>query len=67
VLLAKYHSGDQIKKTEMGRACNMYGEKREVCRVLVRKREGGRPLGRPKHRWEDNIKMDLRIVEWGEM
>jgi len=31
--------------------------------VLERKPEGRRPLGRPKHRWEDNIKMDLQKVE----
>jgi hypothetical protein len=35
------------------------GENRGVCRVLVRKPEGKRPLGRPRHRWEDNIKMGL--------
>jgi hypothetical protein len=35
-------------------------EGRDVYRVLVRKPEGKRPLGRPRHRWEDNIKMDLR-------
>jgi hypothetical protein len=29
--------------------------------------EGKRPLGRPRHRWEDNIKMDLREIEWGGM
>ena len=34
-------------------------EGRCVHRVLVRKPEGGRPLGRPRRRWEDNIKMDL--------
>jgi len=33
-----------------------------VYRVLVRKPEGRRPLGRPRHRWEDNIKMDLQEV-----
>jgi hypothetical protein len=36
------------------------GEGRGVYRVLVGKSEGERPLGRPRHRWEDNIKMDLR-------
>jgi hypothetical protein len=41
------------------------GERRGVCRVSVGKREGKRPLGRRRHRWEDNIKMDLREVEWG--
>jgi hypothetical protein len=35
------------------------GEERGVHRVLVGKPEGKRPLGRPKRRWEDNIKMDL--------
>jgi hypothetical protein len=32
--------------------------------VFVRKPEGKRPLERPRHRWEDNIKMDLHEVEW---
>jgi hypothetical protein len=41
------------------------GERRDACRVLVGKPEGRRSLGRPKHRWEDNIKMDLREVELG--
>jgi hypothetical protein len=35
-------------------------EKRNVCRILVGKSEGKRPLGRPRHRWENNIKVDLR-------
>ena len=37
------------------------------CRVLVGRPEGKRPLGRPKLRWEDNIKMDLQEVEWWDM
>ena len=41
------------------------GEKRGVCRVLVRKPEGKRPLGRLRRRWEDNIKMDLQEVGCG--
>jgi hypothetical protein len=41
------------------------GERRGAYRVLVGKPEGRRPLGRPRHRWEDNIKMDLREVGWG--
>jgi hypothetical protein len=36
------------------------GEERGVYRVLVRRPKGKRPLGRPRHRWEDNIKLDLR-------
>jgi hypothetical protein len=35
-------------------------ERRGACRALVGKPEGRRPLGRPRHRWEDNIKMDLQ-------
>jgi hypothetical protein len=41
------------------------GEDRVVRRVLVGKPEGKRPLGRPRRRWEDNIKMDLQEVGWG--
>ena len=42
------------------------GERRGVLRVLVGKPEGQRPLGRPRRRWEDNIKMDLQEVGcWG--
>jgi len=42
----------------------LMGERRVVYRVLVRKPEGKRPLGRPRRRWEDNIKMDLQEVGW---
>ena len=41
------------------------GEKRGVYRVLVWKHEGKRPLGRPRRRWEDNIKMYLQEVGCG--
>ena len=43
------------------------GETKGVYRVLVGKREGKRPLGRPRHRWEDNIKMYLQEVGCGGM
>ena len=48
------------------------GDRRGVYRVLVGKPEGKRPLGRPHHRWEDNIKMDLQevgpgFIEWIEL
>jgi len=39
----------------------------EAYRVLVGKHEGKRPLGRPRHRWEDNIKMDLQEMGYGGM
>jgi len=38
------------------------GERRGLYRVLLGKPEGKRPFGRPRHRWEDNIKMDLQEV-----
>ena len=43
------------------------GERRGVYRVLVGKPEGKRPLGRRRHRWVDNIKMDLQEVGCGYM
>jgi hypothetical protein len=43
------------------------GERRGAYRALVGKPEGRRLLGRPRRRWEDNIKMDLREVGWGGM
>jgi len=45
----------------------LMGERRGVHRVLVGKPKGKRPLGRPRCRWEDNIKMDLQEVRglWG--
>jgi hypothetical protein len=39
------------------------GEKRKAYRILVGKPEGKKPLGRPRRRWEDNIKTDLRSIE----
>jgi hypothetical protein len=52
---------------EMGRACNTSGEKRNAYRILVGKLEGKRPLGKPRCRWLDYIKLDLREVEWDGM
>jgi hypothetical protein len=40
------------------------GKKRNVYRVLLGKPKGKRPLGRPRRRWVDNIKMDLRKIGW---
>jgi hypothetical protein len=65
VLFAKYN--DQVKEDKMGRACRLTGEKRNAYRILVGKPEGKRPLGRRRCRWVDNIKMDLREIEWGGM
>jgi hypothetical protein len=43
------------------------GENRNACRILMGKPEGKRLLGRLRHRWVGNIKMDLREVRWGGM
>jgi len=50
----------------MGGACSTYG-RRGVYRVVLGKPEGKRPTGRPRRRWEDNIKMDLQEVGCGGM
>ena len=51
----------------MDRACSTYGEGIGGYRILVGKPEGKIPLGRPRRRWEDNIKMDLGEVRCGGM
>jgi hypothetical protein len=40
------------------------GKRRGTYRVFMRKREGKRPFGKPRHRWENNIKKDLQEVGW---
>jgi hypothetical protein len=49
----------------VGGACSPNGEKRNAYRLLVGKPEGRMPLGRPRHSWVDNIRMDLVEVECG--
>jgi hypothetical protein len=59
----------QIKSRRMrwtGHAARM-GEERNVYRVLIGKPEGKRPLGRPRRRWEDGIRMDLSETGWGSV
>jgi hypothetical protein len=58
-----------IKSRRMRLAGNVgrMGERRGVYRVVVGKPEGKRPLGRPRFRWENNIKMDLQEVGCGGM
>jgi hypothetical protein len=46
----------------MGWTCGTHGEGRGVYRVLVGRPEGKRPLGKPRRRWEENIKMGLREI-----
>jgi hypothetical protein len=49
----------------MGRACGTHGKERKLCKVLVGKPKGKRPLRRSRHRWEDGIRMNLREIGWG--
>jgi hypothetical protein len=65
-----YSSPDSIKQVKSrqmrwaGHVARM-GEERKVYKVLVGKPEGKRPLGRPRRRWEDGIRMDLREIGLG--
>jgi hypothetical protein len=43
------------------------GDEKNVYKALMGKPEGKRPLGRPRHRWEDGIRMDLREIGWGSV
>jgi hypothetical protein len=49
----------RLRVFEMGGACSLDGEGKGVYRVSMGKPEGKTPPGRPRRRWEDNIKMDL--------
>jgi hypothetical protein len=53
------------RRTSLAGHVARMGERRGVYRVLVGKLEGKRLLGRSRHRWEDNIKMDLQELGWG--
>jgi hypothetical protein len=55
------------RRMRWARHVALVGDKRNAYRILVGKPEGKRPLGRPRRRWEDNIKMDLREIGWGGM
>jgi hypothetical protein len=58
-----------IKSRKMRRVVHVarMGEIRNACRLFVGKSEGRRPLGRPRRRWVDNIRMDLGEVGWGDV
>jgi hypothetical protein len=58
-----------IKSRRMRRAGHVarIGEKRNAYRLLVGKLEGKRPLGRPRRRWVDNIRMELGEMGWGDV
>jgi hypothetical protein len=67
-----YSSRNIIRMMKLGRMrwaghVVRIGEKRNSCRILVGKPEGRRPVGRPRSRWKDNVKIDLREIGWGRM
>ena len=67
-MLTQYFSGDQIEMNEVGGTCSAYGgEERYIQSFGGGKSEGKRPLGRPRSRWECNIKMDLQEVGYSGM
>jgi hypothetical protein len=51
----------------MDRACSKNGEEEWIYTILVGKLERNRPLGRPRRRWVDIIKIDLREIEWEDV
>jgi hypothetical protein len=51
----------------MGRECSTHNEERNSYKILVGMLGGNRQLGRPRRRWEDNTKLDLREIGWGVM
>jgi hypothetical protein len=68
----QYCSVDKIKKNMMGGACSTYEKRRGEYSVLLGKPKEKRPLGRPRRRWEDDIKIDLQKVgcegmDWFEL
>jgi hypothetical protein len=67
LLFAKCNYSDEVKEDEMGRASSTNGVKRNAYRILVGRPEGKRPLGRPRCKWIDNIKLDLREIGWDGM
>jgi hypothetical protein len=56
--------GDQIKEDEMGGTYSLPGRDEKCIQYLVGKPERKGPLGRPMHRWEESITLDLREIGW---
>jgi hypothetical protein len=60
-----YYGGDQTEKNETGWKCNTFQGEEKCAKGFGGKPEGMRQIGRPRHRLKDNIKIDLKEVEWG--
>jgi hypothetical protein len=62
LLLEKCYQGDQIKEDEIGWTCSKYERRKLHRKFLELKREGNKTLGRPRCRWEDNIKIGVKEI-----
>ena len=67
MFLTQYRAGDKMEKMRWAGHVARMGDERGVYRVLVEKLEGKKPLGRPRHRWVENIRTDLQEVGCGYM
>ena len=65
VLLTKYNSGVQSKKSGLDRSCDTYEGEERCIQVLARETEGNESFGRPRHRREYNNNVDIKEVGWG--
>jgi hypothetical protein len=66
-MLKKNYQTLSKKEVEMGRACTTNGEGKECIEDSGGKARRKETLGRPRHKWVDSIKMDLRMTGWGSM
>jgi hypothetical protein len=62
VLLIKHYHFNKTKENEKGGACGVYVGRTRTYRMLTGASEGKGPNGRPRRRWQDNIKMDLQEI-----
>jgi hypothetical protein len=66
-LYIKLQGGRKSRRMRWAGHVARMGEKKNAYRLLLGKPEGKRPLGRPRRRWVDNIRMDLGEVGWGDV
>jgi hypothetical protein len=61
------NQNNQVKEEVIDKACSTHGAEGEYTQDFGEKARRKEPLEKPRHRWEDNIKMDLRRIRWGDM
>jgi hypothetical protein len=67
IYITKYYSVIKSRRMSWAGHVARMGKGRGAYRILVGRPEGRRPLGRPRRRWEDDFKIDLQEVGWGDM